>query len=276
MMASTMDGIRSHEPLGLGDATLRQLRLLWSTRRPVLLAVALLSLLILIGPPFLDLGTTRLFVLWPVLVGLAGPAWAFAVFHEEGPTRRHYHWSQPAARHVQSLARIAAGAVWLMAVLALLLGAAVVLGALDGNAASLGELSALAWINVFTGPLIGYMGISVLTVSSDHPLRWLLLLWLSLLILALVGHWLGTDRLERVVGAVLGHPDWGLLSAIYRPIEVASARMVDASGAPVAGWTFSPGRWLAATALWLGLFTGLVAWLASLHPDRVPRLPRFR
>jgi hypothetical protein len=149
-------------------------------------------------------------------------------------------------------------------------------GALDGNAAALGGLSTLAWVNLFTGPLIGYMGSSVLTVSSDHPLRWVLLLWLFLLILALLSHWLGTDRLERLMGAVLNHPDWGLALAMVRSIEVPSARLVDASGAPVAGWTFDPGRWLAATALWLGLFTGLVTLLASLHPDRVPRLPRFR
>lgn len=274
-MEATMNGTRSHEPAGFGGASVVQGRLLWSTRRPLLLLVATLSLLVLLGAPFLDLEAARLLLVWPVLIGLVGPVWAFAVFHEEGPAQRHYHWSQPVQRHVHSLARIAAGAGWLVGTIGLLIVVALVLAAIDGNLGELRALGALAWLNMFTGPLIGYLGISVLTISSDYPLRWLLVLWLAALLLAILGDWLGTDHVLRWIAQVFAHPEWGLGATVSRPLEVGTARAT-ASGSSAASWTLSSGQWLAASALWLGSFGALISLLALRHPDSGPRLPRLR
>ncbi|NIU77485.1 MAG: hypothetical protein GWN71_29205, partial [Gammaproteobacteria bacterium] len=42
----------------------------------------------------------------------------------------------------------------------------------DGEAWQLAEIGVGGWLNFFTGPLIGYLAVSILTVPSDYPIRW--------------------------------------------------------------------------------------------------------
>ncbi len=100
-------------PLGFGAAFVRQFGLLWSSRRPLLLMVALLALLVLAGDPWSTDPKARLFTFWPLWLVIVGPVWAFTVFSNEGPSARLYHWSLPVDRAAHTLARLAAGLAWL-------------------------------------------------------------------------------------------------------------------------------------------------------------------
>jgi hypothetical protein len=200
----------THRPLDFGQALARQFALLWASRRPLLLGLALLAVLVLAGEPWSDDVLARLLTPWPVWLGLAGPVWAFAVFHNEGPSARMYHWSMPVNRTVHTLARLGAGILWLW----LLLAGLVAVGAI----------------------------MAVLAETILEPL--------------LVG-------------------DWGLfvamVGALGETILQLGARLTGHDGA-------NPGfvltYWWPATVAWTAVLAAVVGFLATRHPDTLPRLRR--
>lgn len=272
----------AYTPVGFAGAFIRQFKLLWSSRRPLLLGVALLALLVLSGDPWLADPKPRLLTFWPLWLILIGPIWALAIFHNEGPSDRLYHWSLPVDRTAHTLARVAAGAAWLWIHLGLLLGAGALVAAFDGDLWQLGLISAAGWANFFTGPLLGYLLVSVLTVVSDYALRWLLgILFLVPLTLSLLVEWLGLDGMVDTLTRPLSSMDWGLmpvmvggLGSAVNELEHALLAMADPGAMTRGGPDVT--YWWAATPLWILILAGLVALAASRHPDTLPSLRRSR
>jgi hypothetical protein len=270
---------RTHQPIGFGAALNRQLRLLWTTRRPLLLVVAAMGVLALIGPPFIQenqmggVPVARLLPLWGVFVFLIGPIWAFAVFHNEGPDNRYYHWSHPVSRAGHTLARVAAGAIWLVAAYLVLVVAGFLFAVADGNAWQLTALPGSAWVNFFTGPLIGYLGVSAITVISDYPLRWFIgLVFLFPLVIGLTLGSMGMERVMELLAQPVVHERWGLGPTLGGAFALGAAEVLaEVTGsAPVRRG--NPADWWLATAFWTVIVAGLTAVMSLRHPDRRPRL----
>lgn len=271
---STMALQRAHEPVGFGGSLVRQFGLLWTSRRPLLLLVGTAGLMALAGEPLGSNQVARMLSTWPALGVLAGPIWALVIFHNEGPTQRLYHWSQPVSRHVHAMARVAAGAGWLLAIYAVLVLLGLTFAAIDGNGWQLAGLPVASWVNFFTGPLIGYLGVSALAVASDYPFRWLfVILFLIPLVAALVFGWLNLEHIMRTAAQPVTNADWGLGAAIGGAFGPALVEAITAAAdSRPMGPVSIPAFWWMATALWAAIFGGLATVLSTVHPDRMPRL----
>ena len=275
-METTMEAPATHRTVGFGPAFTQQFRLLWQSRKPLLLMAGLLGVLALAGEPWNDNPMARLFTVWPFWLIFIGPFWAFAVWHNEGPSNRLYFWSHPVSRTGHALARFAAGAAWLVTLFAALILTGALLAVFDGDIAQFGALTAAAWLNFFTGPLLGYVIISVLAVPSDYPIRWFLLLLLGIpFVFSLLDEWLGADRLVETLLKPLGE-DWGIGPAILAPLALDINSLGDTlyRGQSRGGPDFDLAVWWTAMPLWLLFWVGLVVVLARIHPDRFPRLRR--
>lgn len=276
-MATTMTN-DTIQPVGFGGAFVRQLRFLWASRRPLLLAVALLAILVIAGDPWADDPKMRLLTVWPVWLVFIGPFWAFAVFHNEGPSNRFYFWSQPVSRTGHSLARIVAGLAWLWAIFALLILAGWVIGLVDGDAWQLGEIGLAGWVNFFTGPLIGYLAISLLTVPSDYPIRWFFgIILLFPFLVSLFVEWLEMEAWAEKLLEPLGNQDWGLGVTMIGGLGKDVVRLddmlratADPAYARSSGFE-AAGSWWTATPLWILLFAVIVVFIATRHPDTLPK-----
>jgi hypothetical protein len=278
-MESTTSLAKDHAPVGLGRAFLHELKLLWTSRRPLLLILAGVGLLAVAGQPWSSGTLGRLFFVWPLFVVVIGPVWAFAVLSNENPSNRLYHWSQPVARHVHSLARLLAGLAWLWTAYVLVAVVALAFATADGNAWQLQALGGLAWLNLFTGALIGYLAVSIFTLASDYPVRWFLgVLFLFPVTLNLLSEWEGPRRVATALARVITDPDWGLGPALVGAMGPAALTVTQlavdgaASNGATSALTTGPGSWLLATLLWTGILGTLVIVAAAVHPDRWPRL----
>lgn len=283
-METTMTREDRHSAIGFGGAYGRQLRFLWISRRPLLLMVALLAVLVLAGEPWVQDPKMRLFVMWPVWVVIAPIAWSFAVFFNEGPSSRLYFWSQPVDRTQQTLARIAAGVTWLWVAIVLLILVGWTVAAVDGNAWQMAEIGPAGWVGFFTGSLLVYLAVSLLTIPSDYPIRWFFgLLFLFPLLVSLFSEWLEWDPVMETVLEPLANQTWGLAITIVGGLGYAvnglqntintmrdpSFVAVAPAGADVAAWWW-------ATPAWIVVLGALVVFIASRHPDTLPKLRWFR
>ena len=230
---SECDVIRFHQAVKL------QLRLLWLSRRPLVLLAAMVTVGLMVrGLLFL---TTFGLVQVAILAYLAGAIWAFAVWSGEPPAGRDYMWSQPVNRTHQTLARVLAGLVWLWAMLAVMLAIGVVIATFDGYLDGLPTISSAEWLYLFVSPTIGYLMLSCLTVVFAHPFWWML--GLNLLRFS-----------ADLAGLFDGVGDFGLSQVLLGPGELGSY-----------WWIVWP-PWVIALALLL--------WaLAHAHPDRLARWP---
>ncbi|MEJ2502632.1 MAG: hypothetical protein P8177_04825 [Gemmatimonadota bacterium] len=280
-MEATVAERRSSHAVGFGQAFRAQFGLLGWSRRPLVLFVALLGLLALAGEPWNQSPLARFLNWWPLWVVPIGPLWAFAVFHNEGPSDRLYFWSQPVARHTHSLARLGAGVAWLWIAYALLILAGLVFGLLDGNAWQLAELGPAAWANYFAAPAIGFLGVSLLTLTTDHPIRWTLGLILGFGIVTSFAHEsLGlADEVEWLLQPL--SEEWGLGMTLVGPLGTEVARvghLIERMADPAVQFrsSFDVRLWWTAMPLWLLFFAGLVVAAATWHPDVFPHWPRRR
>jgi hypothetical protein len=280
-MESTTSSERTHAPVGFAGAFSHEFKLLWTSRRPLLLVLAGLGLLAIAGRPWDTGPLARLFMVWPVFTVVIGPVWAFAVLHNEGPSHRLYHWSQPVVRHVHSLARIAAGLAWLWIGYGLVAAAAFAFATAEGNVWQLQELGGLAWLNLFTGALLGYLAVSVLTLTSDYPIRWFFgLLFLVPLSLGLLTQWFGLPQLASTLARPITDSAWGLGLALVGAMGDATFRVTQAAmgvavtDGPSRPLSAEPTSWVLATLLWTVILGTAVVVAAVVHPDRRPQLPR--
>lgn len=273
--AAPTDGA-AYQPVGFGGAVARQLRLLWKSRRPLLLALGLIGLLVLAGEPWSDQELARLLVLFPVWLAFTGPLWAFAVWYHEGPSNRLYFWAHPVSRTGHTLARLTAGLLWLWAVLLLLVAVGYVLALFDGNAEHFSAISAPGWVSLFTGPLIGYLMISVLAVASDYPIRWFLgILFGFPLLMSIFVEFLNLERPVRFLLRPLTEM-WGLPISAFAPFAVDALQAQQAvQGSPTgAELPYDPALWWITMPLWALFWVAVVVLVARRHPDGFPRLRR--
>ncbi|MGH7470366.1 MAG: hypothetical protein ACRENP_20680 [Longimicrobiales bacterium] len=149
----------------------QQLRLIDRARAfPVMVAI-------LAGLSILSLGLDLMDLPWgwlPLPGFLIGSiAWAPLVWRGQGLLQRQYHRTLPVNHLQHDLLKIAAGAIWLCAALAIvllpILGAAALRepGFLTGP-------SPLVWLAFFTGPLIVYLLVSCVPLLTNRPLEWML------------------------------------------------------------------------------------------------------
>jgi hypothetical protein len=280
-MEATMMERKAAQSVGFGNAFRIQMRLLWNSRRPLLLVLGLLGVLALAGEPWNDNPLARLFTAWPLWAILVGPLWAFAVYHNEGPSDRLYFWSQPVERHSHSLARLAAGITWLWIAYGVLVVAGIAIGLMDGDAWQLAELSVAGWVNYFVAPVIGFLGVSLLTLTTDHPIRWTfgLILGFSILVSLLHESFGLAEEVEWVLQP-LSEP-WGLGMTLVGALGTGVSQvqhLIERMADPTVQHrtTFDVGLWWTAMPLWLLLFAGLVVGVATRHPDRLPGWRRRR
>jgi hypothetical protein len=279
-MEATMTLESTHRPIGFAGAFTRQFNLLWTSRRPILMFLGLVGLLAIVGEPWNDDRLARLFTVWPVWMAFVGPIWAFVVWHNEGPSSRLYHWAQPVSRPTHDLARLTAGAVWLWLLYAALIVAGLLLALVDGEVWQFGEINFAGWVNLFSGPLLGFLIISVLTLPSDYPIRWFFgLFFLTGLLISLLDEWLDWDQVVERIIQPIAHDQWGLgvtLVGAFGESVIRLDHVVRTMSDPdhVLRGNFDTTYWWFATALWLAAFLALVVWVAHRHPDRLPRLRR--
>jgi len=130
--------------------------------------------------------------------------WPSLLWRGEPLGRRHYHWSLPVPRGTHDLARIVAGGLWVLVVVAMLaVGSHVSIWSLELRAPteSLADLMQYA-----AGLLTLYCVASVLTLVTAHPARWFfgiitayLLLWTPMSLPA-VPRWIFRAWGEPIVG----------------------------------------------------------------------------
>lgn len=266
-----------YRELGFGGAFVQQFRLLWTSRRPLLLGIAFVALLALSGPPWSDDPKARLFTLWPLWIFFMGPLWAFVTWHNEGPSNRLYFWSQPVSRAAHSMARVAAGAAWLWILYAFLIATGLLFAIFDGDVGQFALADAPAWVSLFTGALLGYLIISALAVPSDYPIRWFLAIAFAIPVtLTLFVEWLDLDELVRWAMTPLSDREWGLGITMIAPFADAIARLEQAvrgSGGLHRPIT-DPQTWWIAMPLWVLFWTAVVFLLARRHPDLYRRWRR--
>lgn len=276
-MEATVAQESTYHPVGFGGAVARQFKLLWTSRRPLLLGAGLLGLLVLAGEPWSDQELARLLVLFPVWLVFTGPLWAFAVWHNEGPSNRLYFWAHPTSRTEQTLARLTAGLAWLWLLLVLLVVVGYLLALAEGQAGHFAVISPIGWVSLFTGPLIGYLIISVLTVSSDYPIRWFLGIMFGVpLLLSIFVEFLRMDSVVRFLLRPLTE-NWGLPISAFAPFAVDAIhaqRSLEGMPPTSMDLPYDPGTWMIAMPLWVLFWAGLVVLAARRHPDRFPRLRR--
>ena len=273
---------QTHEAVGFGGAFVRQFKFLWMSRRPLLLAVAVLAVLVLAGEPWTSDSKMRLLTVWPIWLVIVPIFWAFAVFHNEGPDDRFYFWSLPATRWHQTLARVAAGLAWLWVVYAALILGGGVFGLIDGDAWQLAEIGLAGWVNYFSGPLLTYLVICMLTIPSNYPIRWFFgLIFLVPLIISIMDEWLELEDAIETVFQPLINETWGLgvamiggLGTEISQLEHTLRRM--ANPAYEGTTQFDVGTWWTVTPLWMLLFVAIVAFIATRHPDTLPKLRWLR
>lgn len=282
-METTVTNEHTYETIGFGGAVIRQFRLLWTSRRPLLMLVALLAIMVLAGEPWTDDSKMRLLTIWPVWLIFIGPIWAFAVFHNEGPDNRLYFWTHPTDRAAHSLARITAGLAWLWVMFLALIGAGWVLGLVDGDAWQMAEIGIAGWVNFFTGPLLGYLVLSVLTIPSNYPIRWTVgILFFFPLTVSLFTEWLDLEELLETVLKPLIHEDWGLgvtlIGGLGRDVSRLEHTLRVLRDPSYTGSSHFDAAelWWTATPLWALLFAAMVVFIATRHPDTLPRWRGFR
>ena len=283
-METTMTHEERHRAIGFRGAYGRQLRFLWTSRRPLLLMVALLAVLVLAGEPWLQDPKMRLFVLWLVWVVLVPIAWSFAVFFNEGPSSRLYFWSQPVDRTQQTLARLAAGVTWMWASFVLLILAGWIFGAVDGNAWQMAEIWPSGWLGFFTGSLLVYLGVSILTIPSDYPIRWFVgRLFLFPLLVRLFSEWRGWDSGVEALLEPLANQTWGLgitvvggLGFAVNELQHTLMALQDPSHVATGPTEADLAAWWWATPAWIVVLAAIVVFIASRHPDTLPKLRWFK
>lgn len=221
---------------------------------------------------------------WGIFAVFIALAFPLLVWRGERPFGSATLWSLPVDHRTHCLTKVAAGWVWLM----VLLGAAVLLFMLtflaaggtlgvdeirhlviDPAGASRGVQGATRpvpwttpwweWIHPLAGATAGYLITTTLLVGTRHPVRWAVVLWLSVMGLAVIselarmGGFVPADGLTEAVDAL----NWFFSGDTFtRGIQLPDA-------VRATGWTRLPtlGLWLASAAFWIGL--GVVGTLAA-------------
>ena len=243
--------------LGWREVAAAQFQLVARTPHPEMIVLAVLGVLMALTRCNVSVGINEIQAplsgslgLYPFAL-LAAAVWSAGVWHDEGPTRRGYHWSLPVDRGRHDLLRVGAGAAWLAlgvtALLVLKVASDLIFGGVGGP---------WLWVGFLTGPLTVYLFGSALALRVDHPGRWLAAIGISGFFVwaFLVAH--RTMQTGPTMDAVLGSP-----AGPVRALFMAYLAPLIPNGGVAASLAFT---WLPAAVLWLGLGAGAV-WLAARY-----------
>lgn len=217
--------------------------------------------------------------LFAVLMALLFP---LLVWRGERPFGDTPLWSLPVDHRRHALTKVAAGWVWLVALLgaatlclvltALVSGGSVGaeevrlviidrVGAAGGTAGALEEVRWSTqwweWVLPFTAATAAYLLASSLVLGTAHPLRWAVVAWLLIGAFGVVAELTEVGWVTRGIGLV----DWFIGG------ESLTETVTLPAGGRARAWAVLPsvGLWAASAALWVGL--GLVGVLgASARP----------
>jgi hypothetical protein len=186
-----------------------------------------------------------------------------AMWLEEDPTKRAYHWSMPVSRATHAMTRTFSGWVWLVAVIAIWLAFIIAidaitqrivgatlprpLGALEylGGGASPRHATVEAWqyLVPFTAATIAYLFASAAAIGARTPLVWIAgppLIFVGVSILAFT---FGYPEVSSAMSKIISG-SYGASAAMSGVIRVDGFPNVD--------------RWLGATVLWGAAASGLL------------------
>lgn len=197
-----------HASVGMATSFRQQMGLLARSRRWALMLMAMVLILVAVKRSAPDLGRDKTAFVFAAMLGLAlAPVWALAIWAGEWPHRRSYHWSLPVSRARHDLARVAAGAIQLMAGWTLFAGA-LIAGLVPGGT----SIGPVGWVTFFAGPLILFFIVSPLVLWSDsRVVRGGLGVVLVLGVAAL----LDIPFVQPVMLSVF-EADWGMEAALFR------------------------------------------------------------
>jgi hypothetical protein len=200
------------------------------------------------------------------------------VWKGDPPFGRAVLWNLPVRRHHAALARIVAGALWLMLALLIAFLLLIATALATGGGIGIAELRAVGpfatglgaaasvpwttpawmWLVPFGAALLFYVASSAVIVGFRHPVRWLAAASVAMVLLGVLAIFLGRHNplqqgldhmLETLIGGRYGL-DFALtggVTSLSREIDVPGPGSVNL-------WSALPqaGRWASALALWLG------------------------
>jgi hypothetical protein len=120
---------------------------------------------------------------------LTGGVAAMVAWLGESPRTRRYHWSMPVRRELHDTLRITAGAVWLVAALAIFCVFAWFLEDEILREQWLNRAPAF-WASIFLVPLLCYSLVTIFSLLAGKPL-----IWLAVVLIGIMA--LGSDTVER-------------------------------------------------------------------------------
>ena len=153
-----------------------------------------------------------------VLIALFIP---FAVWRNEAPARRAYHWSMPVSRSTHTLARLGAGWVWMMATVLvyMLLALSFVVGVsltYDSQVRVFDEPWTL--LVPFVAATVAYLLTSTAAIASDHPWRWIGGIVVAYIVAAIFADSLHIEWLRSLASSI-AEGDYGLSSGVFGEIS---------------------------------------------------------
>ena len=187
--------------------------------------------------------------------------WPFSVWSRERPSERGYHWSLPVPRQIHDLARVAAGAALLLAMLVGVYVASILFSIVGGHTEGLGSMPLGFWGGLVLGPLIPYALVSIFAVRFEHPAGWFWGLFGALGMLSTISGLVGLTGVNSLLKGLAVGP-LGLFSA------VGGSVWSGISGG-VAGWGGASGLgWCGVWGVWMALLAGAVVLAASARRTR--------
>jgi len=198
----------------------------------------------------LEPGTGAIFLTFLLMLVWA-LSWRRRVWRSAEASRAEYFHSLPVGRQAHTLARVAVGALWLVALCGGILITIVATAFLFRNGGPFPSLPMSVWLSFFLSPLLVYLPLRRL--SPRYWIAWgavLVLFFWSMMSLA------GANNPATMLVHALAFGDYGLLTALVDPMSRALMK------APSANPT-----WLPALLIWLTLASAAVTWTSSWRRD---------
>jgi hypothetical protein len=241
-----------------------QIVLLRYSGRPLLLfgIFAVLGVLIhYVSPAVGGGGPLELLVspAFPAVVAGVGAVWGACVWWDEGPAKRNQHWRMPVDVTRHDLARVTAGALWLIAAILPLLAISILVSVVGkhGSFSSVANVSPTYWISVFVAGLIGYLILAAIATATARVVELVvvgaLLFRLVIALLVSMPQSLRVVQFRHYLVTVPIDGKYGLMSALGGMGIWGNAYL---RGSPAPWW--SP-TWLQSALLWTALAALLLA-----------------
>jgi capsular polysaccharide biosynthesis protein len=202
---------------------------------------------------------------WAPIGAIVAALFAIAMWRDEDPDRRSFHWMMPVDPRVHTLTKVMAGWVWVLAATAVSLASIATLGAVSSRITGLVLPDQIFgwsfWLVALSSVSVAYVLVSAAAVGTRQPIMWVIgvVLVYSGLLLALDA--LGYRDTHDVVRTALTG-EYGFGAAVAGNIErldTVHLRMIP-----------SMSRWLGAFALWGVL--GAILLVATSYRRAEPRV----